>query len=902
MKKMRLYILASLLTLGAACSPESEPEKPYGQGLQETDFFQRLRNEKVTSDPAVEWQNIGPGMSGYNEKIWPHPSDTDVLFLGPDMHVSYGSWDGGISWKSLQDHDETGQLMKRVSDIEFSRQDPDFAMALDWNGWIYESTDRGRSWTKMAELSPDFKDRGADPYDPEAFSNGWYDEQIGTRLAELAVDPANDDVWYVGAGDFWNTKENHRSLETPHGNTLNYADYGYLLKTSDRGKSWIKISNGLPDDLDVGRIVINPLESDHVIMATNHGLMMSHDGGLTWENGAAGLPNNLPRDLTSHHDKTTGEFVLYLVEQTVYEAHGDSIISRGGVYKSADHGKNWTNITGNLSIDLTRIHYPAEIDRYYRTLSNWFGIPEQEAKEKFHKLPTSALPVFNRIVVNPLNRDEIYLSYNKKHDRTFGPGDVWRSLDGGRTWVVVARHGSYWHRAKDLQYWVSRGNPTGANVEFSHLQNYMDVHQETSGNRALAINPRGELFISIDQQTLKSSDKGESWQQIDDFETSPGSKKWIGRGNSDLPGRFMLLETGIPERKLFASGEHGLWQTTDLDGWPDHNAIAMEQIEGQVHIDGMVSISTVAVHPDDPDTIYILAWRQNHRGKLRRTTDGGKSWENIATVIENSQRESDSSRLGKVIQGPIGMLPAQNSLLIDPVNPDNMYFVATRNAFSEIYRAPRRTPTRGGFGFFRSDDGGYTWALSNSGLHEGFSLRRIALDPDDPNVIYAAANDKNGGLYKSTDRGSHWKRVDTPSVIKSVNNVFIDRNNKHIYISAGDYYEGDFEEGGAWYSKDSGSTWEKIFKAPVVLQLESSPVNPDLLLLVAGNQMRMDRQFMNPGIYLSLDKGDSWRKINRNLANNDKIIDAKPDPYDENVVWAAGWGSGWYIGRINPGD
>lgn len=862
------------------------------------DFFHHIRTERIESDPMVKWRNIGPGMSGYNEKIWTHPSDPNTIFLGPDMHVSYGSWDGGHSWISLKDYDELGQLMKRVLDIEFSAQNPDFAMALDWNGWLYVTEDRGRSWTRTADLSPDYRDRGADPYDPEAFSKGWYDEQIGTRLAELAVDPTDDSTWYVGSGDFWNTKENHRSIESPNGNILKYADYGYVLKTTDRGRTWTRMSNGLPKNLDVGRIVVDPLQKDHIIMATSHGLMQSHDGGLNWKNGASGLPNNLPRDLTYHFDEGTGEFVLYLVEQTVYLEDGDSVTSKGGVYQSVDGGKNWTNITGNLYLDLTQIHYPAEIDRYYRTLSNWFRIPAHDAKTRFRQLPDSVLPIFNRIVVNPLNRREIYLSYNKKHDRTFGPGDVWRSLDGGLTWVVVVRHGVYWRAGKDQDYWASRGNPTGPNVEFSHLQDYMDAQEESSGNRALAINSKGELFISIDQQTQKSSDQGASWQQIDDIETSPGSNKWVGRGNSNLPGRVMLLESGRPDRRLFASGEHGLWQTTAMNSWQNDEPVEMQQIEGQVHIDGMVSISTVAVHPNNPDIIYILAWRQNHRGKLRRTTDGGKTWENIATVIENSEREIDSKQLGQVIQGPVGMLPAQNSLTIDPVNPENMYFVATRDAFSEIYRAPRRTPSKGGFGFFKSTDGGYTWDVSNQGFHEGFSIRRLALDPANPAVIYAAANDEDGGLYKSTDQGSHWSRVEIPAAINRINNVFIDRNNKQLFISAGDYYDGAYEEGGAWRSEDSGKTWQRIFKAPVVLQVESSPLNPDLLLLVAGNQMRIDRQFMNPGIYLSLDRGNSWKKVNRNLGNNDKIIDAKPDPYHENLVWAASWGSGWFIGYI----
>ncbi len=886
MKSISAFKVCVLSTCLIACAPEP-------------DYFERLRTERVESDSIVEWRNIGPGMSGYNEEFWPHPVDPDVMFMGPDMHVAYGTWDGGSTWQSIQDHDELGQLMKRVIDIEFSAQVPHYAMALDWNGWIYRTEDMGRSWEKLAALSPNYEEFGVDPYDPEAFRKGWYDEQIGMRLSELAVDPTNDDVWYVGAGDFWNVKENHRSAGRPQGNRLTYADYGYVLKTTDGGKTWQRLDEGLPQDLDVGRIIVDPIDPRHLIMATSHGLMHSDDGGASWLTEGEGLPNNRPRDLTAFFDEETREFVLYVVEQTHYLPAGDSVRSEGGVFRSVDGGRSWQDITGNLPVDLGRIDYPAEIDRYYRALANWFGIDKPTARQQYPDLPASILPVFNRIAVSPVNRDEIWVTYNKKHDRTFGPGDVWRTLDGGQTWQVVARYGAYWLDDKDTDYWESRNNPTGANVGFAHVQAYMDAHYEKEGNRLLAINPAGDVFISIGQQTQKSSDKGASWQQIDDVETAAGSGIWIGRGNSDLPGRFMLHETGIEDRRLFASGEHGVWETVVLDDWPDEQAVALKQIEGQNNIDGMVSISTLAVHPRDPSTIYLLAWRQEHKGMLRRSTDGGRSWQNIAKVLDVSEERTDTGRPGLVIQGPPGMLPAQNSLLIDPVSPDNMYFVATRNAFSEVYRATRREPIQGGYGFLKSEDAGFTWRLSNDGFHEGVSLRRIVLDPDDPSVILAAASDENGGLYRSTDGGQTWARTEIPETIKSVNNIFIDRHTGHWYVSAGGFYTGAYDEGGAWRSTDGGRTWEQIFKAPVVLQVESSPVDSKILLLTAGNQMRMDRQFMNPGLYLSLDAGDTWKKINRNLANNDKIIDAKPDPYNPNVLWAAGWGSGWYVGYIN---
>lgn len=140
------------------------------------------------------------------------------------------------------------------------------------------------------------------------------------------------------------------------------------------------------------------------------------------------------------------------------------------------------------------------------------------------------LPVFNRIVVNPNNSQEVYISYNKKHDRTFGPGEVWRTLDGGKTWVCVARHGKYWLSGKYKSYWASRNNPTHTNIEFAHVLPEMDHAAENQGNRLLAINSDGEVFMSISQQPHRTSDQDKTLQQIDDDQVSPNSDVWVGRG------------------------------------------------------------------------------------------------------------------------------------------------------------------------------------------------------------------------------------------------------------------------------------------------------------------------------------------------------------------------------------
>ncbi|WP_405247200.1 hypothetical protein [Cellulophaga sp. Asnod2-G02] len=834
-------------------------------------FFEQIKTEKVISDSTIVWKNFGPGMSGYNEEFWTHPSDPKTMFMGPDMHVSYGTWDGAKSWHTLKDSDGRGFDMERVLDIVFSKQNPDFGVAIERRGVVYTSKDRGRNWHSIYQI-PRIEGKHA-----------------SNAHTKIAINPKNDDEWLIGAGDFWNIKDNHRSLANPHGALNDRASYGYILKTVDAGKTWSKIASDISKDLDVGRIIYHPTNPRTIFIATNYGFYTSTNGGLDWHASHEGLPSNLPRDLASYYDEKTGAFILYLVEQTMYSSNGNTVSSKGGVYKSTDYGKSWENITSNLTIDLTKINFSAEIDRYYKTIGFWFNLSKNEAKETYTNLPSEILPVFNRLVVNPINSDEIYVSFNKKHDFSFGAGDVWKTENGGASWFACARQGSYWLSEKDKAYWQGRNNPIGANVEFAHLQTYMDHEMERSGNRMMNINSLGEVFIGIDQQTLKSSDHGKTWQQIDDYETSVGSNKWIGRGGSNLPGRFMLLETGINERRLLASGEHGLWQTTDLEDWPDKQAVAVTQLDGQVQDyggnHGQHSTATVAVHPKDPNTIYSLAWRQEHRGKFRRSKDAGKTWENIATIFDAANNSWEG-------------LATQYSLTIDPENPENMYFCTVKSPISEVgSKAPKLT--KGGYGFYRSFDGGYTWELNNTGFHKNASIRRVTMDPQNSNNLYAAVNDANGGLYSTTDKGSTWKKMTLPSEIKAVNSIFIDRHNGYFYIATG-RRTGSYEEGGVWRSKNKGKKWQQLFKAPFVWQVESSPVKPELLVIsVASQPISMADNFKNPGIYLSTDAGKNWNKINKGLGQPDKMVDVKPDPYNENVLWAAGWGSGWFITYLN---
>lgn len=825
-----------------------------------TAYFQKLQSEKVASSNKLEWQQFGPGMAGYCEEFWCHPTDKNVLFMSPDMYNSYGSWDNGVSWQTIKDVDGTGKDMRRIQSIVFSHQNADFGFAIDVRGELYKTMDRGRTWTFV--------------------------KNMGGRHAELTVDATDNGIWYMGAGDFWNVKANHRKQNNLLGYVYNYADYGHIYKSTDKGVTWQKKKTGLPSTLDVGRIIVDPTNNNNVIIATNSGVYRSTNKGESWQLSGAGLPNNSPRDMTSFYDATTGEFILYVVEQTFYEKQGNTVNSKGGIYKSLDGGINWINISGDVAIDLTEINNYNTQNKYWRAIAYWFDISQAEAKSTYPDYPSSVLSVFNRIVVNPKNKDEIYISHNVKHDYAFGPGDVWKTSDGGQHWIATARSGVYWGEDKNSTYWTARNNPKGINTEFAHLKYEKATQEEFYGNRFLTINSQGDVFICLDQQVMRSSDGGVSWQQVDDNETAPGSDVWVGRGASNLPGRFMLLETGIPNRKLFCSGEHGLWESADLGSYPNKDAVAVKQIEGQVHHKGATSISSVAVHPNNPDIIYILMFRQDHRGQFRRSTDGGKTWSNLSYPVQYGGNLSSDNLF-------------QYSLTVDYKNPDHIYFCVIANPIAEV--SGKLLPDDfTGLGVYRSQDGGLTWSIENTGLPAKASVRRLRMDPKNPEILYAALNQgtdgSNGGLYKTINKGTSWSKITIPSAIKAVNNVFVDRNNEYIYISCG-REEGSFAEGGVWRSKNKGTSWEKIFDMPYIWQTETSPINPNIITVnVPLPHENKGATTFNPGAYISFDGGITWEKANKNIGQPDTITDFKPDPENENVFWIALKGSGWAKG------
>ena len=206
---------------------------------------------------------------------------------------------------------------------------------------------------------------------------------------------------------------------------------------------------------------------------------------------------------------------------------------------------------------------------------------------------------------------------------------------------------------------------------------------------------------------------------------------------------------------------------------------------------GIYSIGTVTVDPSTPHTIWVGTGENTgsrHAGYgdgIYRSRDGGQTWENMG--LEASEHISeiiihpdDSNTIWVAAQGPLwssggerGLYKSTDGgetwtlklsgdewtgvtdLLIDPRNPDRLV-AATWQRHRTVAAYMGAGPESG---IHVSDDGGETWREVTTGLPSGnMGKIGLAISPQNPDVVYAAieTNRRQGGVYRSTDRGESW--------------------------------------------------------------------------------------------------------------------------------------------------
>jgi photosystem II stability/assembly factor-like uncharacterized protein len=206
-------------------------------------------------------------------------SDHRVLYAGCDGGGIYASADGGETWRPVPMGHEPGFV--EVIDIDLDPSNPRIIYAVEWTGDVYVSRDAGASWS----------------------------DALGAEASQLVeIDPQHPNVIY-GSG-------------------------AQLKKSTDGGKTWTPLVNGLPEMTGVGDLVINPIHTDTIYAYVwDQGVYKSYNGGASWNQANNGLPGP---SVTSLAITPRLPFILYA---TTWDY---------GVYWSYDAGASWASFGEGL--------------------------------------------------------------------------------------------------------------------------------------------------------------------------------------------------------------------------------------------------------------------------------------------------------------------------------------------------------------------------------------------------------------------------------------------------------------------------------------------------------------------------------------------------------------------------
>src|SRR5262249_10561696 len=128
-----------------------------------------------------------------------------------------------------------------------------------------------------------------------------------------------------------------------------------------------------------------------------------------------------------------------------------------------------------------------------------------------------------------------------------------------------------------------------------------------------------------------------------------------------------------------------------------------------------------------------------------------------------------------------------------------------------------------GDGIYKSTDAGKTW--THLGLRNGQGIPALAVDPHDPNRVFAAVlghpygASEERGIFLSTDGGQTWKKVLYKGPVVGGSDVEIDPSNPQmVYAALWELRLGPWEDGnqyngtggGLFKSADGGNTWQPV--------------------------------------------------------------------------------------------
>ncbi|MCC6316782.1 MAG: glycosyl hydrolase [Gemmatimonadaceae bacterium] len=629
------------------------------------------------------------------------------------------------------------------------------------NGGVWKTTNGGQSWNNVTDGTTDISSVGA-----------------------IAAAPSDPNVIYVGTG------------ESQLREDLTFGTGVY--RSTDAGQTWKHL--GLTDTHQITDVVIDPRNPDRVfVSAIGHafgpnaerGVFRTTDGGKSWAkvlfiNDSTGA-NDLSMDPSNPR-------IIYAsfwkFQRTPWSMNAGG--GRSGIWKTADGGDTWTEITFNPGIPRTPLGKigldvsPANPRRIYASIeapdSSGGIFRSDDAGDTWQRMNTDPrfwvrAWYYSAVTADPTDENTVYVMNLQ----------VMRSIDGGKTFTVVrVPHGDthpLWIDPKDNRRMIN-GNDGGAQVSFDQGATWSTMYnQPTAQFYHVTTDNQWPYRIYGAQQdnsavsVMSRSDDGSIGER--DYYSVAGCEN----ATVAVDPRDPMITYGGCYMGSFSRYDHRTRQERDIsvglrnfDGWGAKDVPHRFQWT-----------FPVLISPHDPKTLYVTSQH------VWRSTTEGASWERISPDLTTADPKT-LERTGGPIHGE--MTGAE--------------WYATIYAFME-------SPRQKGVLWAGSDDGkvhvsrdnGTTWQdVTPPGYGRLTRTAHIDPSPHDPAVAYIAANryqqdDFAPSLWKTADYGRTWTKIVRGLPANAYSRVVREDPKRRGLLYSG-------SELGVHVSFDDGATWEPL--------------------------------------------------------------------------------------------